>query len=414
VREQETLDQLAEAYWSAAALGLHGGRRKPKRQVSIANDRHLWRRHIQSSLGRKGLAELKRSDVKDFMRSLVSEKGLAAASAASIGGLLHGILAFAVQEEKLDSNPVTGLARPLALTARDRLFDDASLRVVWDLARDAEKPRIPGTNTLGVNARPEPVVGLAMQFLILTLTRRNEVAGARKSEFDLAAGLWVIPADRAKADHQHVVPLSPLALATLERAVALDPDSPYVFPSPRVADRSVDPAAITRAVARICERHDLPHRSPHDIRRTGATILTGRFGVRRFIVGLVLGHTPNDGAAVTSVYDRHTYVPEKRDALLKWASHLTKGDKPDECTAPAVPAPEDFRTNDGLASWKSQALKLCEDSQLHQAVLMMCMAASREGKLSSIHLTLLSEAGTRFASKDDSISLQGWIKGFDG
>ena len=58
-------------------------------------------------------------------------------------------------------------------------------------------------------------MALAIQLLMLTLTRRNEVAGARKSEFDLQAGLWVIPAERAKADHRHVIPLSQPALSVL-------------------------------------------------------------------------------------------------------------------------------------------------------------------------------------------------------
>jgi hypothetical protein len=40
------------------------------------------------------------------------------------------------------------------------------------------------------------------------------------------------------------------------------------------------------------------------------------------VVGLLLGHTPKDGAAVTSVYDRHTYLPEKKAALEKWAKHV--------------------------------------------------------------------------------------------
>lgn len=165
-------------------------------------------------------------------------------------------------------------------------------------------------------------MALAIQLLMLTLTRRNEVAGARKEEFDLDAAVWVIPAERAKANHQHVVPLSPQALDVLAAAYALDPNSAFVFPSPRVAGQCIDEQAITRTFSRIFKRMKLPLRSPHDVRRTGATTLTGRYGVTRFIVGLVLGHPPKDGAAVTAVYDRYTYVPEKRDALAKWADHL--------------------------------------------------------------------------------------------
>lgn len=409
---QDSLDEVAEAYWAAAELGLHGGRRRPKRPRTIANERHLWRRHISASFGATAPRDLKRAGVKTFMRSLVTERGLSAASAASIGGLLHSVMAFCVQEEMIDANPVVGLARPLALASRDRMLDDAGLKLVWDIALDGVQPRPPGYLNVGLAARPEPVMGLAIQLLMLTLTRRNEVAGARKAEFDLDAALWVIPADRAKANHQHVVPLSPEALEVLDKAWALDPDSPFVFPSPRVADQCIDEQAITRTFSRIFERRKLPLRSPHDVRRTGATTLTGRYGVTRFIVGLVLGHTPKDGAAVTAVYDRYTYVPEKREALVKWAEHLTGARL--ETTAASTAdegaiVPE--RTAD-LEAAKVRALALCADGRTQQAVLTMCMAASRERSVSQVHLDLLSAVGLDLASRNDWSELEAWINGF--
>lgn len=409
---QDSLDEVAETYWAAAELGLHGGRRRPKRPRTIANERHLWKRHISASFGATAPSDLKRAGVKTFMRSLVTERGLSAASAASIGGLLHSVMAFCVQEEMIDANPVVGLARPLALVSRDRLLDDAGLRLVWGIALDGAQPRPPGYLNVGLAARPEPVMALAIQLLMLTLTRRNEIAGARKAEFDLDAALWVIPADRAKANHQHVVPLSPQALEVLDKAWALDPDSPFVFPSPRVADQCIDEQAITRTFSRIFERRKLPLRSPHDVRRTGATTLTGRYGVTRFIVGLVLGHTPKDGAAVTAVYDRYTYVPEKRDALVKWAEHLTGARS--ETTA-ASTADEGAivaeRTAD-LEAAKVRALALCADGRTQQAVLTMCMAASRERSVSQTHLDLLSAVGLDLASRNDWSELEAWIKGF--
>ena len=405
---QETLDEVAEMYWASAELGLHGGRRRPKRPRTIANERHLWKRHISSTFGATAPHDLKRAQAKPFMRSLVTERGLSAASAASIGGLLHSVLAFCVQEEMIDANPMVGLARPLALVSRDRLLDEAGLKLVWEIALDGAQPRPPGYLNVGLAARPEPVMALAIQLLMLTLTRRNEVAGARKSEFDLDAGLWVIPAERAKANHQHVVPLSPQALAVLAEAFALDPASPFAFPSPRVADQCIDEQAITRTFSRIFERRTLPLRSPHDVRRTGATTLTGRYGVTRFIVGLVLGHTPRDGAAVTAVYDRYTYVPEKRDALVKWAGHLT-GVQPE--ARATGPEPTTLAAED-LEKAKRRALSLCAEGRTQQAVMTMCMAASRVGAVSPAHMDLLANVGLELAGKNDWSELETWIHGF--
>ncbi|MGY0634382.1 tyrosine-type recombinase/integrase [Luteimonas sp. A478] len=56
----------------------------------------------------------------------------------------------------------------------------------------------------------------ALEFLILTATRSGEVRGATWPEIDLAAALWTIPAERMKADREHVVPLPARAVELLE------------------------------------------------------------------------------------------------------------------------------------------------------------------------------------------------------
>lgn len=407
-RTGETLDELAEAYWQAATVGLHGGRRRPKREVTLNNERQTWRNHIQPRLGSRPFTEIRRADVKIFMRTLVTETGMAAASVASIGSLLHAVLGFAVLEERIEANPALGLARPLALTPRERMFDDAALRTLWDAASEASVPRAPGEKTAGVHARLEPVMGLAIQLLMLTLTRRTEVAGALKTEFDRSAKIWTIPSERAKARHQHVVPLGADALEILEMAWALDPGSPYLFPSAKSPGQHLDPHAITRAFARTCTRRKLAVGSPHDVRRSGATTLTGRYGVSRFVVGLVLGHTPNEGAAVTSVYDRHTYVPEKRAALELWANHLVRPGKAVVPTREAL----SVGANTHVDEAKARALALCQKGELHEAVLSICMDLSSHPDTASPHLAILSRVGLELATAGSHDQVADWIGGF--
>ncbi|QYF87064.1 site-specific integrase [Brevundimonas sp. PAMC22021] len=322
-RTGETLSELADAYWRAAARGLHGGRRRPKREVTIQKEKGFWKNHLERAMGSRRFAEIKRADVRIFMRDLALDSGLSPSSVAGVGSLLQSILGFAVHEERLEANPAVGLAQPLALTSRDRMFNDEGLAILQRAAKNASPLRFDGHNKADKHARLEPEMGLALQLLMLTLTRRSEAAGARWAEIDLNAGLWTIPSERAKARHLHVVPLSPSSLAVLLAARDLHPKSPFVFPSQQVKGAHLDPHAVTRAVARICKRHQIAAGSPHDIRRSGATTLVGRYGVSRLVVGFLLGHTAREGAAVTSVYDRHSYIPEKRAALVQWANHLS-------------------------------------------------------------------------------------------
>ena len=58
--------------------------------------------------------------------------------------------------------------------------------------------------------------GKLFQLLLLTALRRNEAANARWGEIDMAAKLWVIPAERMKGGSAHAVPLTPEISALLE------------------------------------------------------------------------------------------------------------------------------------------------------------------------------------------------------
>ena len=71
----------------------------------------------------------------------------------------------------------------------------------------------------GVSAR-------ALEFTILSAARTGEAIGARWSEIDLQARLWVIPGQRIKAGREHRVPLSDRAAAILE---SLPREGDFVF-----------------------------------------------------------------------------------------------------------------------------------------------------------------------------------------
>jgi integrase len=75
---------------------------------------------------------------------------------------------------------------------------------------------------------------LALSFAILTAARSGEVRGAAWDEMDLEKALWMIPADRMKAQREHVVPLSRPAVRIIERCAQLRiRDCPLVFPGIR-------------------------------------------------------------------------------------------------------------------------------------------------------------------------------------
>ncbi|MES2035087.1 MAG: integrase arm-type DNA-binding domain-containing protein [Pseudomonadota bacterium] len=318
----ETLADLAEGYWAAAAIGIHGGRRKPLKPDTIVRQKELWTRYIEPSLGRRRFRDIKRADVRVFMEAFVTEGRLSPSSIASIGDALRALFAYALHNDLVESTPTTGLTRPVTPESRSRLFDEDALALLLVQLDDASSAFDGRSDPY---ARMGPTMALALRLLILTLCRRSEVAGARRAEFDFDGRIWTVPAERTKNRQVHIVPLSSQALAVVRQALALPgaASGDFLFPSPTVPGAHLDPHAMTRAVSRLCTRAGVPKGSPHDFRRTGATILTGeRYSVRRFVVGKVLGHTAHEGAAVTSVYDRNEYLAEKRAALASWGAHV--------------------------------------------------------------------------------------------
>ena len=333
-RMGETLEDLAEGYFKAAAMGLHGGRKRALRPGTLVRQRSLWRHHLNPVLGKRRFKDIRRADVRQFMQSFVIKGDLSASSISSIGDVLRAVFTYALHEDLVEANPTAGLTRPIAPESRARLFTDEALRKLMLGFMDASKS---SEGREDPHARMGAHMALGLRFLLLTLTRRTEAAGACWSEINLSTKTWTIPSVRTKNRQVHVAPLSPQALAVLKEARKLPnaSDDGFVFPSPTSPKVHLDPHAMTRAVNRMCVRLKLPLGSPHDFRRTGATTLTNeKYHVRRFIISKVLGHSAHEGAAVTAVYDRNEYLAEKREALEAWGRHIEALTQPEKGDTP--------------------------------------------------------------------------------
>nr|HIL76380.1 hypothetical protein [Rhodospirillales bacterium] len=147
----------------------------------------------------------------------------------------------------------------------------------------------------------------------MTAQRKGEVAGSEWADFDFKNGWWTIPAEKSKNGLPHRVPLSSFAIETLNELKIISGDSKWLFASPRdgqhIAETSVD-----HAVRENAEHFEVDHFTPHDLRRTAASMMTAS-GIQRLTVAKVLNHVES---GVTAVYDRHSYDKQKREALSSW------------------------------------------------------------------------------------------------
>ncbi|HKJ87572.1 MAG TPA: site-specific integrase, partial [Gammaproteobacteria bacterium] len=175
-----------------------------------------------------------------------------------------------------------------------------------------------------------PATRNALEFILRTAQRPGEVRAMEWSDLDWGRGLWIIPAEKAKNREAHVVPLPGEALAILDRAAETAWNSPWVFPATMrngclskyalndAMTRAIDPAKRRGLAYRPDAQPIMDRATPHDLRRTAATLIT-ELGFNRLVVDKLLNHKD---ASVGGVYDRHSYDAEKRQALEAWEHDL--------------------------------------------------------------------------------------------
>lgn len=156
---------------------------------------------------------------------------------------------------------------------------------------------------------------LALDLLALTFVRTQELLGAAWPEFDLDAGLWVVPAERMKMKREHIVPLSAQAVRVLEQLREIGGGSRFVFPG-RNRDRPMSNNTMLFALYRLGYKGKM---TGHGFRAVASTILNEK-GVRPDVIERQLAHSEKD--EVRGAYNRAEYLPERKKMMQFWADHL--------------------------------------------------------------------------------------------
>ncbi|UHD43843.1 tyrosine-type recombinase/integrase [Aureimonas altamirensis] len=309
----DTVEGVGKLYFEAAATGRHKPNGRPKKDATIKDERRYFDLHIVKEFGREKLADLTRDRIQAFVDKLAEKRSSGAARQSRI--VLQGIYSFALWREIVSADPCKFVTSP-RYEQRERVLSDAELKIIWNALSGAHE-----LEDVTISRK----VSLSVLIAAVTLQRRGEVTGMMRDELDFNAKTWTIPSSRTKNRRTHVVPLSNLATKLIMEAVALAEGHAEVFPSPQESAGSIQPAAMSHAFRRLAKHLKVTGVRPHDLRRTGATNLTSeRIGTSRFIVSQVLNHTSDTGgtAAITAVYDRNAYLPEKRRALESWSDLL--------------------------------------------------------------------------------------------
>lgn len=237
---------------------------------------------------------------------------------------INAVFGFAIAEGIVKSDPSERLGAALKPLRRGRQPAILQLPPLKKMMFAAEEE----------NARP--ITRLGLRFLALTAVRPNELRGARWDEFEDLNGaepLWRIPAARMKGDldrkeelgGDHLVPLTPQAVAILKGVWPLTGDGPLVFPSARQMHQPMSANALGYLLNRAGYHG---HHVPHGFRAAFSTIMNewaerhGKEGDRA-IIDLMLAHIPK--GKVEGAYNRAAYMPRRRELARVWADMLCEG-----------------------------------------------------------------------------------------
>ena len=152
------------------------------------------RREFIPRWANRPITDISAQDVRDVIKA-AKDRG-APYQAHNLLVLARRMFSWIIDQQVygLESSPCERL-KPKTIIGkkvfRSRILREDELRAFWR-----------ATQRLGYPYGP------LFQVLALTGQRKSEVAEARWSEIDLDRKLWIIPADRMKADAAHIVPLS--------------------------------------------------------------------------------------------------------------------------------------------------------------------------------------------------------------
>jgi integrase len=156
---------------------------------------------------------------------------------------------------------------------------------------------------------------------LLTASRLGEVAELPWDEVDLEAGVWTLPAARAKNGQQHLVMLSKQALALLEQR-RKNTHGDFVFPAQRAEGKPLSVEYVAHALADNREHLEVPEAFvSHSLRHTCLTHLASMKCPRETRLR-VANHKPNRRSDMDARYNAREYDDDAREWLQKWADRL--------------------------------------------------------------------------------------------
>ena len=165
-----------------------------------------------------------------------------------------------------------------------------------------------------------PSIRSAAKLLLLTMVRKSELTDATWDEVNFSQALWTIPKERMKRRNPHSVYLSRQVMEIFIALKTFAGGSRYLLPSRYDPDLPMSGATLNQVLTltyRLAQKEgkDLPKFGPHDLRRTGSTLLH-EAGYNTDWIEKCLAH---EQKGVRAVYNKAEYREQRTGMLQDWS-----------------------------------------------------------------------------------------------
>ncbi|MEP6966945.1 MAG: integrase arm-type DNA-binding domain-containing protein, partial [Pseudomonadota bacterium] len=179
------------------------------RDSTLAYWTWLDKKHIAPRLGDDRLEDITPGVVRKTLREIGAAAGATTGNRAF--GLLRRAFNFGLDEEHVATSPLARMKELFEEETRARVLSDEELTVLWAVSESTKSPARKGTKDRD-DLNVSRAMAIAVQLCLVTGQRSGEVAGMRAAELDLKGATWILPQQRTKANREHVLPLTDLAI----------------------------------------------------------------------------------------------------------------------------------------------------------------------------------------------------------
>jgi integrase len=290
-----------------------------RRKDKGAEVKRSFEKDIFPVIGHVAVEDVTRSMVAKLLYDVV-ERG-APIIARNLLGDMRQMFGFAIKNDWIENDPSSHLKRDDfgRKVERERVLSEAEIKTLRDKLADAHMAN----------------QNIATLWIMLsTCCRISEISQARWADIDLGAAKWRIPPENTKNAKEHTVYLSAFTIEHFETLRKLSDGNSWVLPAShknshiclkslakQIGDRQRGGRLPMKGRSVNTNSLVLPGGkwTPHDLRRTGATMM-GALGVRPDVIEKCLNHVEQN--KLVRIYQRQKLQMEQAEAWLLLGERL--------------------------------------------------------------------------------------------